>query len=489
MQGIINGFVFNELNLLFGLLGLLITGLSILTIPGQGQITVKRKEFYLLCLFFIISFLVVIFSRYWLVFIIFWEMVTVSIALMLLWKNRGLAGQYLIVQFLGSSFLIFFILLAIKNGYQEIGPIREVWLQNLFILGLGMKSAIFGLHFWLPPIHTQAPATVSAILSGWVVKLGFIIYLKIITEGNDFLLTLGLLMVFYGGVKALKASDYKVLLAYSSISQLGYIAIGIGSGTIYGYLGSILHIIAHSLSKASLFIGSGYLIKEYGSRHIYDFKDLWKRQKLITLSMLVSFSSLMGFPLVVGYRSRHLLKYSFKNEYFILILLYGASLLTVSYCFRLLYWGIFRDILDERRKKNSVQQTCGLPGDGRKCRLKKADYLTILIAVVLILIIGSYSETILMIFGTTKLSYSPLRGLLEFVVFLLISLIILKKAAWFKINDNEIPSLDGLFNRVNKGLYSSARYLYNWIYQDFQYQLLWIPVFLSLLLLLINIRF
>lgn len=464
----------SNLNLFFGITGILLTVLTMSV--TKLSIKTRRKEYYLLNLIYILSFLLVIFTRSWIIFLIGWEMVTVSTTLMLLWKGRGLAGQYFVIQVLGSSILLYVILLAINTGYTEIMPIKEMWLQNLLILGLGMKSAIFGLHFWLPAVHSQAPTPVSALLSGWVVKLGFITYIKIITEGNDFLLILGFLMILYGGLKALLATDFKVLLAYSTISQLGYIAIGIGSGTIYGYIGSILHIIAHGLAKTGLFLTGGYLIKEYGSRCIYDFKDTWVRQKLSSLSILIGFGSLMGVPLLAGYNSKYLIKYGFKSELILTILLYISSLLTGLYAIRFLYWGIFRDLFLKKQGKIFSN------GSNKAYKLRKAEYLCLFLIIILLLTVGLCAELITNNVEKIEFNYNVMLGLVEVIVFLLLSVLILNILNWLKTEDKKIQSLDIAFNKTNKWLNNTGRYFYNQIYRDFQYQLLWIPLFLIFLL-------
>ncbi len=459
---------FDELDLIFALTGFLITMLTILI--ARTQIKEKVRYYYLINMVFMLSFFVIIFHRNWLIFFIAWELVTLSTALMLLWKSKGLASQYFIVQFVGSSFLLYIILLAIKGGYTEIGQIEDFWLQNLFILGFGMKSAIFGLHFWLPPIYAQAPVIFNAISSGWVAKLGFITLLRLIPEGNYLLLVLGLLMVFYGGFKALLAADYKVLLAYSSISQLGYIAIGIGSGTIYGYLGSILHIIAHALTKTGLFIGSNNLIREYGSRSIYDFRGAWSRQKLTSLSILFGFGSLMGLPLLAGYNGKYLIKYGFKSELLLTVFLYAGSLLTILYSIRFLYWGIFKDFF--RNQHNSRNEPVLL-----------IHKLVLMAVIFLIVLVGLNAGGIIAVIDEFDFNLNLLIGLLEVTILLLVSLIILKGGNWFKTKYSTPPSLDLFFSRVNKGFYNGGRYLYNLLYQEFQYQLLLIPLFLLFLFL------
>ncbi|HLV09721.1 MAG TPA: complex I subunit 5 family protein [Halanaerobiales bacterium] len=480
LELITGNFDFSTLNIIFAFFGLLITTLTLSAVPGQ--IEVRRKWFYLLYFWFIISFLVVIFSRSWLLFIVFWEMVTVSVSLMLLWTNRGLAAQYLTIQFIGSSFLLVSILFAIRSGYQEIGPIAEIWLQNCLILGLGMKSALFGLHFWLPPVHSRAAAPVSAILSGWVVKLGFITMLKLITGGNNLLLVLGFLMIFYGGFKALRSSDYKVLLAYSSISQLGYIAVGIGAGTLWSYSGAVLHIIAHGLAKPGLFIGSGYLVKEYGSRCIYDFKELWKRQKLLSFTILACFSSLMGIPFFIGYSSKHLLKNPLNGGVLFMILIHAASIMTTLYSTRFLYWGLFKDI---GLSKIFMGFKFKLSSFFRSSGLKWYEGLVLFMVIVLLVSGLFFSSYISALIRPVNGELNLPGGLVLSALYLLISIIILKITSWIK-TESKTPSLDRLFNQTNRVIYNFARYLYNRLYPDFQYQLLWVPVFVIVLILWIN---
>lgn len=501
LQAIINNFQIAELKLVLAITGLVITFFTLLT--ARSQIEVKRKEYYALNLIFILAFIFILFNDNWILFVISWEMITVSTALMLLWRSRGLSGQYLIIQFLGSSFLIYFIILAISNGYTEIMPIKEFWLQNLFIFGLGLKSAVFGVHFWLPPVHSQAPSPVSALLSGWVVKIGFIMYLRIIPQGNILLLILGIMMIFYGGIKALLAWDFKVLLAYSSISQLGFIAIGIGSGTVIGYLGSILHIIAHGLAKTLLFSSSGYLVALYNSRTIYDFEETSKRPVILNLGMLTGFGSLIGIPLTAGFNSKYFIKYLFHGEklfqlksimpdwliyifkvkfltyfnivsinHFFELVMYSCSLLTGLYSIRFLYWSIFRHWLGKRDKES---------GQKNPYMLKRFDYLALLISIFFLLIVGVYNSIIIKYISDIGIHHELINGFVEIIIISILSIIILYKFRWFKTECGKIPTIDHLFNKINKNLYISSRYIYNIVYQDFQLQLLWIPVFLVLL--------
>ncbi|MFW6270123.1 MAG: complex I subunit 5 family protein, partial [Bacillota bacterium] len=498
---IINNFIFNKINILFVSTGITLTFFSMLA--AVNYIRKKRKWYYLLNIIYIISFSLLIFTKNWLVFITEWEIVTVVTALMLLWTGRRIARQYFIIQFIGSSFLIYVILLAIESGYSHIVPIDETWLQNLFIIGMGTKSAIFGLHFWLPPVHATAPSPVSAILSGWVVKLGFIVMLKIIVGSNYLLFILGILMVFYGGIKALMSTDYKGLLAYSTISHLGFIALGIGSGTIYGYLGAIFHIIAHGLAKTTLFNGSGYWIKEYESKSIYKFDSALNRQRLNTFTTIIAFLSLMGLPLLAGYNSKYLVKHGYEGNEIITVLLYAASLITVFYGLRFFRLGLFKDIWHNSKINFSLNKF--ILNKKENYSLNIGEKLSVLIPVILIIFLGVYPDFLMLYLDKQVHNFHMIDGLIEIFLYIIIAVILLNSVDWFKVKERPLLSLDSYFkksynfifslssrtveldakvffeNYLYNKIYNLSRSLYNKIYIDYQVQLFLISLFLLIL--------
>ena len=329
-----NNFLFNDINLTFFSIGILITFLVALS--AWHRIEKNKLSFYLILIFYVFSFGLVIISINWFLFMIGWELVTLTTTLILLWDKKSTAWKYFIVQFIGGSFLIYTVLLAFSNGYNHIGPIEEIWLQNMFIVAIGIKSLIFGFHFWMPIIYRKASTTFCAISSGWVAKLGYIILLKIIDNGNQLLLILGFLMVFYGGYRALRENNYKILLAFSTLSQLGFIAIAIGSGSKYGYYGAIIHIIAHGLAKSTLFNGATFWFEEYGTMLIEKFKSCSDRQWINTITTFFAFLSIMGIPLFIGYNSKYLIKHSLNQNIYFIIIINLASIITVLYSMKVL---------------------------------------------------------------------------------------------------------------------------------------------------------
>lgn len=483
-------FSINSFNLIFVATGIIITAVALLSTRDYSY--VNRKLFYLCNLIYVVSFTMIIMTNNWIVFIIGWELVTITTFLMLLWGSNKIARIYLIIQFIGSNILLYIVLMIMNAGYSTIGPISEFNLQVFLIIGIGLKSAIIGLHFWLPIVHSRAPSPVSAILSGWVVKLGFIILLKTVTSGNILLFYAGIAMVIYAGLEALFETDYKVLLAYSTISQLGFIAIGIGSGNVYAYWGSVLHIIIHGLAKTSLFLSSGYWIKKTKSRTIYAFKNGWYVDKKNSILTILGLTILAGFPILAGYNSKYLIKYAAGNSLLLKYTFHGLSIITYLYVFRFLKWGIFN--MDKKEKV-----------DFAKDEVNEANsFLSISIPLLLILLITFKSNSLI---GVDLSNYHLYTGLLKNVIYIVIALSILKVSNWVYVKEKPVPSMDIFLIRVKnwyntiKGkpkvdtlevdmenhiyniLIKFAELVYTYLPKKIQSQLLLIPIAILLLLL------
>lgn len=338
----INNFDFSYPNNLFLLTGLIINIFIIFN--SWKKIKGKKGLYFFIIFIYFFSSILVVSSNNWLIFITGWELVTLTTSLLLLWDSKSTAWEYFLIQFLGGSFLILTVLIAYTNGYQSLSPISEFWLQLMFIISVGIKSALIFFHIWLPYIYKKASSTFCALSSAWVAKLGYITLLKVISQGNRILLYIGMIMIFYGGIKALEEKNYKLILAYSSISQFGFITTAIGSGNIYGYAGAVLHIIAHAFAKTILFNGASNWIKEFNSNSIFDFKNCLNRQKINAISTTLAFLSLMAFPLFIGYNSKYLIKNSLNSIPIFVLLLHLGSILTVGYSVKILWVIIFKDI-------------------------------------------------------------------------------------------------------------------------------------------------
>jgi multicomponent Na+:H+ antiporter subunit D len=185
-----------------------------------------------------------------------------------------------------------------------------------FVIGLGIKVALFPLHTWLPNAYTYAPSAVSAIMAATGTKVAAYAFIRVMFTvfGTDFviyrihttqiLLVLSVVAILAGSVLAIAQTNIKKMLAYSSISQVGYIVLGIALLTPTGIKGSLLHILNHALMKGCLFLVVGAVVYRTGLTSIEDFKGLGKKMPVSMAAFTVAALSMIGVPLTVGFVSK-----------------------------------------------------------------------------------------------------------------------------------------------------------------------------------------
>ncbi len=181
-----------------------------------------------------------------------------------------------------------------------------------FTMGFGVKGALVPFHAWLPDAHPSAPAPISAMLSGVLIKvLGIYALTRVIFNVFGFTPTLGSILMALGGLSlvvgallAIGQDDLKRLLAYSTISQIGYIVLGLGLGTPLGIMGGLFHLLNHATFKSLLFISSGAIEYSTGTRKLSQMGGLNRRLPLTTATSTVGFLSVSGIPPFNGFFSK-----------------------------------------------------------------------------------------------------------------------------------------------------------------------------------------
>ena len=236
----------------------------------------------------------------------------------------GVLSGALIVQGLGGGSLD----AAVVFGPDQVGLAGAAAL--LLLGGFGVKAGVIVLHLWLPDAHTAAPAPASALLSGLMIKAGAYGILRSVgvlfagDEGRLLLggrlaegvIALGVITMLLGVAMALLQVDAKRLLAYSSVSQMGFIVVGIGSAAYLteagaiGWIGALLHIVRHALGKALLFLAVGALVAATGSGDIRDWGGLARRMPLTMLLFMVGALGLAGLPGLGGFVSKSILHHA-----------------------------------------------------------------------------------------------------------------------------------------------------------------------------------
>lgn len=231
------------------------------------------------------------------------------------------------------------------------------------IVGFGIKMALFPFHGWQPAAHSYAHEGADPMIAGIMIKIpayAMIRFFYGIFKGQGealeyFLLILSVLAVcgvLYGSLKALRYDVYNKILAYSSIGQVGYIAMGIALGNYYGLVGALLHIISHAFMKSGLFYTSGALKFKYGIHNTPAMGQVYREMPATGATMTVCALSMIGLPPFAGFFSKWYLALGAiqKGQYLFVAALILSSLLSAIYFFRLLEH-VFMDPKKERRDK------------------------------------------------------------------------------------------------------------------------------------------
>jgi multicomponent Na+:H+ antiporter subunit D len=211
----------------------------------------------------------------------------------------------------------------------------------MLLFGFALKAALVPFHAWLPDAHPTAPAPVSAILSSTVIKALSLYGIGRIFFGvfgmtpvlYDILLYGGLISVFFGAFAALAQTDFKRMLAYSSISQIGYIMLGIGLGTPLGFIGGLFHLFNHATFKSLYFLCAGATEYSTGTRQFSELGGLSEKMPYTTWSSLFASFSLAGIPPFNGFWSKFIIVIAAiqADKIGIAILAVIASILTLGY--------------------------------------------------------------------------------------------------------------------------------------------------------------
>lgn len=221
---------------------------------------------------------------------------------------------------------------------------------GLIVLGLALKMALFPLHIWLPDAHSYSPPGVAALLAAVQVKAGAYALIRILYDvfQPSFLgsggLPVGLALTWFGAagivvgsILAIRQTDIKRMLAYSTVAQLGYIGIGIGLGTPLALVGALLHVLNHALMKSGLFLVAGGIIQRTGLKTISRFAGLGAKMPWTMAGFAVVAASMVGIPPTAGFFSKFYLVWATveHGSWVIAIVIVGSSVLTLAYFVRL----------------------------------------------------------------------------------------------------------------------------------------------------------
>jgi len=220
----------------------------------------------------------------------------------------------------------------------------------LMVLGLGLKMALFPLHGWLPDAYTHAPYSVSSLIAPIMTKVSVYAIVRLLLDvfGPGYLRDvlpvvavlgwLGAAGIVAGSVLAIAQPDYRRMLAYSSVAQLGFVAVGIGMGSALGLVGALLHVLNHAFMKGCLFLVGGGVRLRTGAVTVAGLAGLGRRLPWTMACFTVAALSMVGIPPTAGFFSKWYLALASveAGHWVFLVVIVSSSLLTAVYIFRLL---------------------------------------------------------------------------------------------------------------------------------------------------------
>lgn len=326
---------------------------------------------------------------------LFFELMTLSSFVLVIHEQDREAMKagilYLYLGIAGGLALLFGIMLLYSaTGSVDIVPVFEqlgghkTLIYILFLIGFGIKAGLVPLHIWLPMAHPVAPSPASALLSGIMIKTGAYGILRVslilfsspgkaamaevayLYSVGTVLMWIGIVTMLAGATMALLQSNMKRILAYSSVSQIGYIATGLGVATLLGieggmgFAGAVYHIINHAFFKAGLFMMVGTIYIYTHELDLFRLGGMLKKMPLVAVTFLVAAFGIAGIPGFNGYPSKTLIHdalliaikdYSLLNIEIAEKIFVLTSALTICYFIKL-FRGIFLGPVPEKLDRN-----------------------------------------------------------------------------------------------------------------------------------------
>ncbi|MDO9268501.1 MAG: NADH-quinone oxidoreductase subunit M [Methylobacter sp.] len=304
----------------------LATLLTSIALLASFSVSSSVKGYHICILLLEFGMLGVFLAQDWALFYIFWEVTLIPLFFLIgRWggKRRHTASLNFVLYTMGGSVFMLISLLAISQydlehggslmssmhqAAQDMPRVEQVLVLLGFVIGFGVKMPIFPLHGWLPLAHVEAPSPVSILLSGILLKMGaygLIRAVVMLPEAakllQPLLIFLGLFGMLYGGLLAWRQRDLKAMVAYSSISHMGIVLLGIATLNEAGITGAVLQMTAHGLIAGALFLLVGLLYERTHTRNIQDYSSLIQVMPRFTLFMTLTLLAAMGLPGSVGF--------------------------------------------------------------------------------------------------------------------------------------------------------------------------------------------
>lgn len=328
--------------------------LSVLVVLGSWDL-IKEKEpiYYCLILLFEGSMIGVFTAINLILFYVFWELVLVPMFFFIgVWggpRRKYAAMKFILFTFVGSIIMLLaFLALYIFSTphtfdllelYGKVPLWIQLWASLATFAGFGVKLPVVPLHTWLPDAHVEAPAPISVFLAGLLLKMGGYGFLRVnlalFPEASRilawFFIIIGIVTMFYGALVAMIQRDMKRLIALTSINHMGFVLLGAFTASVYGVSGAIFQMFNHAAAIGILFMLSGYIHEQAGTRDIPLLKGLKTTMpRTATLLILASLAA-MGVPMYSTFISEFMVIIGAISYSTILAIAVMVPIITVAY--------------------------------------------------------------------------------------------------------------------------------------------------------------
>ena len=274
------------------------------------------------------------------VFYVFWEVMLIPMYLLIgIWggQRRLYASIKFVLYTMVGSLLMLVAIFYVYVKYAQVTGVyttdlveltklvlphnAQVWCFLAFGLAFAIKIPLFPLHTWLPDAHVEAPTPGSVILAGVLLKLGIFGFIRFAMPmfpygaavAAPYLVVLAVIGIIYGAVVAFAQDDVKKLVAYSSVSHLGFCVIGLFSLTLTGVEGSLFAMLSHGLTTGGLFLGIGMLYERRHTRRLAEYGGLWKQMPVFSALYLIIVMGSAGLPALSGFVGEFLTMFGLFN--------------------------------------------------------------------------------------------------------------------------------------------------------------------------------
>jgi len=313
----------------------------------------------------------IVFSQDFISFFIFWEIMTWSSYLLVIYNgynSRRIGMKYMIFSAIGAYAMLTAIV-SIKAYYGTYNIAEAIqsgafsFAEHLFIpifllIGFSVKAALMPLHVWAPNAYSKSPMSFTSVFSGAMSKMGILgiglvlasAYSYSDPQNAGYVTVLRYTLGWLGGITAVMATIYaliqtdaKKLLAYSSVAQLGYIIVGLSTGTELGVMAALFLAVVHAIFKGALFMVAGSVERQVGTTDMTKISGLIRKMPFTFFVALVSIISLAGIPPLGGFVGKWMLYEALiteSNNYFLVIVVFFSSTAAFLYSYRFLF-GLF----------------------------------------------------------------------------------------------------------------------------------------------------